>query len=99
MLLNWIGDWRTNKPFVRHAVKTTFAACLSYAIVAYFDLPQSFWAAVVAIFVTQANVGASLGQAFYWFLGSLLGGVDGGLADTKAITVAAGTVSTPARSV
>ncbi len=18
MLLNWIGDWRTNKPFVRH---------------------------------------------------------------------------------
>ncbi|MES0383499.1 MAG: FUSC family protein [Hyphomicrobium sp.] len=78
MLLNWIGDWRTNKPFVRHAVKTTFAACLSYAIAAYFDLPQSFWAAVVAIFVTQANVGASLGQAFYWFLGSLLGVVVGG---------------------
>ena len=80
-------------------MKTTFAACLSYAIVAYFDLPQSFWAAVVAIFVTQANVGASLGQAFYWFLGSLLGVVVGGLADTKAITVAAGMVSTQARSV
>ncbi|MHA1573333.1 MAG: FUSC family protein [Alphaproteobacteria bacterium] len=78
---------------------TTFAACLSYAIAAYFDLPQSFWAAVVAIFVIQANVGASLGQAFCWFLGSLLGVVVGGLADTKAITVAAGTASMQARSV
>ena len=77
-LLNWSGGWRENKPFVLHALKTAFAASLSYAIAEYFELPQSFWAAVVAIFVTQANVGASLGQAFYWFLGSLLGVVVGG---------------------
>lgn len=75
---NWIGGWRENESFVRHALKTTFAACISYAIAEFFELPQSFWAAVVAIFVTQANVGASLGQAFYWFLGSLLGVVIGG---------------------
>jgi len=84
-LLNWIGDWRENKLFVHHAVKTTIAASLSYAIAAYLDLPQSFWAAVVAIFVTQANVGASLGLAFHWFLGSLLGVVVGG-----AVAIAVG---------
>lgn len=83
-LLNRIGDWRENKLFVHHAVKTTIAASLFCAIAAYFDLPQSFWAAVVAIFVTQANVGASLGLAFHWFLASLLGVVVGG---TVAIAV------------
>jgi len=63
---------------VRQAVKTTIAACLAYVIADFLALPQAFWAAVVAILVTQANIGASLGQALDWFSGSLLGAIVGG---------------------
>jgi uncharacterized membrane protein YccC len=76
--LTWLGEWRASKPRVRQAVKTTIAACLAYVIADFLELPQAFWAAVVAIFVTQANIGASLGQALDWFLGSLVGAVVGG---------------------
>jgi len=72
-LVSWLGDWRENEPRVRQAVKTTIAACLAYLIADFLALPQAFWAAVVAIFVTQASVGASLGQALDWFLGSIIG--------------------------
>jgi uncharacterized membrane protein YgaE (UPF0421/DUF939 family) len=75
--LTWLGDWRDSKPRVRQAVKATIAACVSYLIADFLGLPQAFWAAVVAIFVTQANIGASLGLAFDWFLGSLVGAVIG----------------------
>ncbi len=71
--LSWLGDWHENKPRLRQALKTTIAACLAYLIADFLELPQAFWAAVVAIFVTQANIGASLGQALDWFMGSLVG--------------------------
>ncbi len=73
----WRGDWQENKPRLRQAVKATIAACVAYIIADFLALPQAFWAAVVAIFVTQANIGASLGQALDWFLGSLVGAVVG----------------------
>lgn len=76
-LVSWLGDWRDNEPRVRQAVKTTIAACVAFLIADLLALPQAFWAAVVAIFVTQANIGASLGQALDWFLGSLVGAVVG----------------------
>jgi uncharacterized membrane protein YccC len=75
--LTWLGDWREIKPRVRQAVKTTIAACLAYLIADFLEMPQAFWAAVVAIFVTQANIGASLGLALDWFVGSLVGGAVG----------------------
>ncbi len=76
--LTWLGDWHENKPRLRQAVKTTIAACLAYLIADFLEMPQAFWAAVVAIFVTQANIGASLGQALDWFMGSLIGAIVGG---------------------
>ena len=76
--LTWLGEWHETKPRVRQAVKTTIAACLAYVIADFLELPQAFWAAVVAILVTQANIGASLGHALDWFTGSLVGAVVGG---------------------
>ncbi len=75
--LTWLGDWHDNKPRLRQALKATIAACLSYLIADFFGLPQAFWAAVVAILVTQASIGASLGQAVDWFMGSLVGATVG----------------------
>jgi len=75
--LTWLGDWHENKPRVRQALKATIAACLAYLIADFLELPQAFWAAVVAILVTQVNIGASLGLALDWFVGSLVGGVVG----------------------
>jgi uncharacterized membrane protein YccC len=75
--LTWLGDWRGSKPRLGQALKATIAACTSYLIADSLALPQAFWAAVVAIFVTQANIGASLGLALDWFLGSLIGAVIG----------------------
>jgi len=83
--LTWLGDWQEVRPRLRQAVKTTIAACLAYLIADFLELPQAFWAAVVAIFVTQANIGASLGLAVDWFIGSLVGALVGG-----AVAVAIG---------
>lgn len=74
----WLGDWQEMKPRVRQALKATIAACLSYVIADFLALPQAFWAAVVAIVVTQASIGASLGHALDWFMGSVIGAVVGG---------------------
>jgi uncharacterized membrane protein YccC len=76
-LVSWLGDWRENSPRVRQAVKTTIAACAAFLIADMLDLPQSFWAAVVAIMVTQASIGASIGHAIDQFLGSLVGAFTG----------------------
>jgi uncharacterized membrane protein YccC len=76
--LSWLGDARDVNPRVRQALKATVAACLAYLIADSLELPQAFWAAVVAILVTQANIGASLGLAFDWFMGILVGAVIGG---------------------
>lgn len=76
--MSWLGDARDVHPRVRQALKATLAACLAYLIADFLDLPRAFWAAVVAILVTQANVGASLGLAFDWFMGILVGAVIGG---------------------
>ncbi len=76
--MSWLGDARDVKPRMRQALKATIAACLAYAIADLLELPQAFWAAVVAILVTQANTGASLGLAFDWFMGILVGAVIGG---------------------
>lgn len=87
------AGWRERAPRVHLAAKTTIAACLAYVIADALALPQAFWAAVVAILVTQANIGASLGQALDCFLGSLIGAVVGGavavlVGDTFAMRLA-----------
>lgn len=88
-LLTSLGDWRENKPRVRQALKAMIAACLAYLIADSMELPQAFWAAVVAIVVTQASIGASLVHALDWLLGSLVGVVVGG-----AVAVLVGNGST-----
>ena len=75
---HWIDGWRDSWPHLRRALQTAVAACLAYAAVELLQLPQGFWAVVTAIMVMQANVGASLGQAFDRLLGSLLGVLLGG---------------------
>lgn len=86
-LISTLRDLGLHDPRVRQAIKTTIAACLSFLIARSLHLEQAFWAAVVAIFVTQTNIGASLGQALDWVWGSLLGVLAGG-----AVAVAAGDV-------
>ncbi|MAS40741.1 MAG: hypothetical protein CMK33_03395 [Porticoccaceae bacterium] len=77
--LSIFGDWQEMKPRVRQALKATIAACLSFIIADSMGLPQAFWAAVVAIVVTQASIGASLGHVLDWFMGSVIGAIVGGV--------------------
>jgi uncharacterized membrane protein YccC len=77
-LERWIGDPGERGPRLRQAFQTAVAACLAYLVTELLEMPQGFWAVLTAIFVTQANVGASLGVAFDRLLGSLLGVVVGG---------------------
>jgi uncharacterized membrane protein YccC len=58
---------------LKQGVKTGLAGTITYAIYAYGNLPQGYWAVFAALVVTQANVGASWRAALYRTIGSTCG--------------------------
>jgi len=64
------GDWRL-------AARMTVAGMLSYGIAEGLALPQSFWAVLTAIIVTQASVGASVKAMSDRLLGTIAGAIWG----------------------
>jgi uncharacterized membrane protein YccC len=55
----------------------TASSVAAFALAQAFSLPQSFWAVITALIVTQSNVGGSLKAAFDRFMGSVFGAVYG----------------------
>lgn len=64
------GEWRL-------AARITIACLGAYGIAEYARLPQSFWAVLTALLVTQSSVGGSLKAMSDRFFGTLVGGVWG----------------------
>lgn len=67
--LHW-GEWRL-------AARITIAGLLAYAVAEAFSLPQSFWAVLTALLVTQASVGASIKAMTDRLMGTVSGAVWG----------------------
>ncbi len=75
-LTAWAGQHRAQ---LRLSLRITVASLLTFALGHLLGLPQSYWAVLTALIVTQASVGGSLKAAFDRFAGSL-GGAAWGVA-------------------
>ena len=64
------GEWRL-------AARVTVAGLLAYAVAEAFRLPQSFWAVLTALLVTQASIGASIKAMTDRLMGTISGAVWG----------------------
>lgn len=64
------GEWRL-------AARITLACLGAYGVADLAGLPQSFWAVLTALLVTQSSVGGSIKAMSDRFVGTLLGGVWG----------------------
>jgi uncharacterized membrane protein YccC len=64
-------------PQLVQALRMTASTLAAFALAQVLSLPQSFWAVITALIVTQSNVGGSLKAAFDRFVGSVFGAVYG----------------------
>ena len=62
-----------------HSARTAVAAAVSFAVAELFRMPESYWAAVSTIIVTQSTLGAAWAASRTRFVGTALGAAFGGL--------------------
>jgi uncharacterized membrane protein YgaE (UPF0421/DUF939 family) len=65
---------------VAHSVRTAVVAMVSLMVARMFRLPESYWAPVTTLVITQSSLGAALKVSWQRFVGTALGAVVGGLA-------------------
>lgn len=73
-MVKWKG-W----PVLVHSVRTAVAAVASYLVAQLFRLPESYWAPVTTLVITQSSLGAALAVSGQRFIGTALGAVFGGI--------------------
>jgi uncharacterized membrane protein YccC len=65
---------------VAHSVRTAVVAVVSLLVARMFRLPESYWAPVTTLVVTQSSLGAALKVSWQRFVGTALGAIVGGAA-------------------
>ena len=89
-LLEWfhVGSWiGRHKAELRLAIRVSVAGLLALLLAEVFNLPQAVWAAITAVIVVQASVGASLKAAMDRLVGTIGGAAVGALAALGLIYV------------
>lgn len=66
-------------PVVVHSVRTAVAAVVSVLTARLFRLPETYWAALTTLVITQSSWGAALAVSWQRFLGTLLGAILGAI--------------------
>ena len=56
-------------PVLVHSVRTAVAAVLSVLVARLFRLPETYWAAVTTLVITQSSLGAALTVSWQCFIG------------------------------
>jgi uncharacterized membrane protein YccC len=80
MMTAAIADWVSrHRPQLRLSLRITLAGLAAFAIGHLLGLPQTYWAVLTAVIVTQASIGGSLKASIDRFVGSL-GGAAWGVA-------------------
>lgn len=71
-------EWlRRHRARLWDVLRMTTSTAVAFALGAALDLPQSFWAVIAALIVTQGSLGGTLKAGFEQFIGSLFGAVWG----------------------
>jgi len=76
--VEWAG-W----PILVHSARTAVVAVASLLAARLFRLPQSYWAPITTLVITQSSLGAALTVSWQRFVGTLLGAILGGMAASQ----------------
>lgn len=63
-----------------HSVRTALAAVVSLLVARLFRLPESYWAPITTLVITQSSLGAAFAISSQRFIGTLLGALVGAVA-------------------
>jgi len=69
-------EWR-GWPVLVHSARTAIAAVASVLAARLFRLPETYWAAVTTLVITQSSLGAALAVSWQRFVGTALGAAVG----------------------
>lgn len=70
----WMG-W----PVLVHSARTAVAAVVSVLVARLFRLPETYWAPITTLVITQSSLGAALQVSWQRFLGTALGAIAGAI--------------------
>jgi uncharacterized membrane protein YccC len=62
-----------------HSVRTAVVAVASLLVARVFRLPESYWAPITSLVITQSSLGAAFAVSGQRFIGTVLGAAIGGL--------------------
>lgn len=65
-----------------HSLRTTVVAVASLLVARFFRLPESYWAPITSVVITQSSLGAAFPVSWQRFVGTLLGAIIGGIVAT-----------------
>jgi uncharacterized membrane protein YccC len=71
------GPWL---PVLEHSARTAVAAVVSVLVAQLFRLPESYWAPITTLVITQSSLGAALAVSSDRLIGTALGAVVGAIA-------------------
>ncbi len=72
--VEWMG-W----PVVVHSARTAVAVVASVLVARLFRLPETYWAAVTTLVITQSSLGAAFTVSWQRFVGTVLGAIVGAI--------------------
>lgn len=73
------GSARKWRPVVVHSVRTAMAVVASVLVARLFRLPETYWAPITTIVITQSSLGAAAAVSWQRFMGTALGAVVGAI--------------------
>lgn len=73
-----VPKW-TLRPILVHSVRTAIVAVASLLVARLFRLPQSYWAPITTLVITQSSLGGALSVSWQRFVGTALGALLGGI--------------------
>jgi len=62
-----------------HSIRTAVVAVASLLIARLFRLPESYWAPITSLVITQSSLGAAFSVSWQRWIGTILGAVIGGI--------------------
>ena len=69
----------TGWPVLAHSARTAVAAVASVLAARLFRLPETYWAPITTLVITQSSLGAALAVSWQRFIGTVLGAVLGAI--------------------
>jgi len=67
----------TRRQVLEHCSRTAATAIASLLVARLFGLPETYWAPVTTLVITQSSLGTTLAVSWQRFIGTVLGGVVG----------------------